>query len=77
MLTLSDVNSPDLNPIENVWAMMKQKVYAKHYNSLAELKAAVEAAWQGLSVDCLKSLMESFDRRKAKCLQLHGGYTGY
>jgi hypothetical protein len=70
-------NSPDLNPIENVWALMKRQVYSKPYSSLAQLKAAVEAAWQGLSNAYLKTLMDSFERRNAKCLELGGGYTGY
>ena len=29
--------SPDLNPIEDLWRIIKQKVYSSNYNSLAEL----------------------------------------
>jgi hypothetical protein len=70
-------NSPDPNPIENVWAAMKRQVYAKHHNTLAELKAAVQQAWAGLPVSTLKTLMASLDQRKAKCLQRDGGHAGY
>lgn len=70
-------NSPDLNPIENVWAWMKRRVYAKHHNSLRDLKRAVEAAWDALPVEYCNSLMHSLQRRKRVCLQLDGGYTGY
>ena len=70
-------NSPDLNPIENVWATMKHQVYCKHYNTLAELKAAVRLAWAGLPVSTLKTLMSSLDQRKAMCLQRDGGHAGY
>jgi transposase len=70
-------NSPDLNPIENVWAAMKRQVYSKHHNTLAELRAAVQQAWAGLPVSTLKTLMTSIDHRKAKCLQRGGGHAGY
>ena len=56
---------------------MKRQVYSKPYSFLAQLKAAVEAAWQGLSNAYLRTPMDSFERRKAKCLELGGGYTGY
>ena len=29
--------SPDLNPIEDLWRIIKQKTYSTDYNSLAEL----------------------------------------
>ena len=70
-------NSPDLNPIQTVWAVMKQQVYSRHYNTLVELTAAVEQAWQGLPGSYLKILMASFSSRKAKCLLAGGGYEGY
>lgn len=70
-------NSPDLNPIENVWGMIKKQVYGSHYTSLAELKAAVEAAWEAIPVHTLQNLMSSMPRRLQRVLQLKGGYTGY
>jgi len=70
-------NSPDLNPLENVWAWMKQKVYSKHYNSLAEMKRAVLDTWAALPDSMCRNLMHSLQRRKAKCLERNGGHTGY
>lgn len=70
-------NSPDLNPIENVWAWMKRRVYAQHYNSLAELRKAVLTAWEAVPASMLKNLMKSFNTRKKLCIERAGGHTGY
>ncbi|RCN33830.1 hypothetical protein ANCCAN_20330 [Ancylostoma caninum] len=39
--------SPDLNPIENLWAIVARKVYANgaQYNTVNDLKIAVLSAW--------------------------------
>lgn len=70
-------NSPDLNPIENVWAWMKQRVYSKQYNTLAELKAAVLETWQEVPDSMCSNLMHSLQKRKAICIERNGGYTGH
>ncbi len=70
-------NSPDLNPIENIWGMMKLEVYRKQYTNLDELKAAVEAEWQRIPVTTLRNCMLSIPRRLGKVVKLKGRYTGY
>ena len=35
-------NSPDLNPIENVWAILKDKVYEKQPKNETELAEVIE-----------------------------------
>lgn len=70
-------NSPDLNPIENIWGMMKLEVYRKQYNNLDELKAAVEAAWDRITLTTLRNCMRSIPRRMSKVIRLRGGYIGY
>eukprot|EP00775_Hariotina_reticulata_P003470 gene3470-biopygen5162 len=66
-------NSPDLNPIENGWVWMKQKVYSKHYNNLAQLKRAVLATWAALPNSMCRNLMHSLQERKTICLARKGG----
>lgn len=56
---------------------MKQKVYSKHYNTLAELKRGVLATWAALPNSMCRNLMHSLQERKAICLARKGGYTGY
>ena len=38
-------NSPDLNPIENLWSYMKNKVAEKQLFSAKELVAAIKEVW--------------------------------
>jgi transposase len=38
-------NSPDLNPIENCWVILKRKVAARNPTSLADLKKIIVSVW--------------------------------
>lgn len=38
-------NSPDLNPTENEWAIVKKKMRDTRPNNVDELKAAIKATW--------------------------------
>ena len=38
-------NSPDLNPIENLWTLMKNKVSQKQPTSDAELVKVIKEVW--------------------------------
>ena len=38
-------NSPDLNTIENLWRILKQKVLLKKFNNFRELQNATMQAW--------------------------------
>ena len=41
-------NSPDLNPVKNLWAILCHSVYAdgKQYTNITELKAAIISSWE-------------------------------
>ena len=38
-------NSPDLNPIKNLWTMIKKKVSRSNPGSLEELKQIIKEVW--------------------------------
>jgi transposase len=42
-------NSPDLNPIELVWADMKREIRSKMCTSLDEIKEAIGIYWRALT----------------------------
>jgi hypothetical protein len=71
-------NSPDLNPIENCWNQMKQKLKDVDISSLPKLKEALLKLWtQDLSRDYLASLSASMPRRIALVIKNGGDMTKY
>lgn len=71
--------SPDLNPMENAWGMISQKIYAqgKQYNSKKALKAAIIEAWQSIEQSTLAELIKSMERRFKDCIEVNGRKTKY
>ncbi|KIH45926.1 hypothetical protein ANCDUO_24024 [Ancylostoma duodenale] len=57
--------SPDLNPIENLWAIVARKVYANgaQYNTVNDLKVAVLSAWAYIPMDTINNLVSSMKNR--------------
>ncbi|KAF4709288.1 hypothetical protein FOZ63_032028, partial [Perkinsus olseni] len=69
-------NSPDLNPVENYWAILKRKIYAnnRQYNDLDTLWDAVQAAAKAISSAEVKNLTDSVDKRLEKLFITRGGH---
>ncbi len=71
-------NSPDLNPIENLWAVMKKKVAEKNCSSMEELKSQLKMTWvTDISVELCQNLAMSMPRRIKAVLDNKGYNTKY
>ncbi len=55
--------SPDLNPIENVWHTFKTLIFKEKVGKLSELPEAMKKCWQSISPDYCRKLIESMPRR--------------
>jgi transposase len=72
-------NSPDLNPIEHIWAHMKLRIaeeYA-HITSQAEMKQVVQEMWDAFGDDQFNALIESMPARIEAVIKAKGGSTKY
>jgi transposase len=71
-------NSPDLNPIEHIWPIIKDSIFQlpRPKNKL-ELILRVQQTWNLISVDLLKKLIFSFPRRIEACVLKGGQHSGY
>ena len=79
--------SPDLNPIEHVWAELKKLVYWLHselYTAegpedviMEKIKSAVYKAWKQISDKFLYSLIDSIHKQVKAVRKARGGYTWY
>lgn len=71
-------NSPDLNPIENLWAIMKGKLKKnKNITSLPLLIRAIKELWVTLPRPLMLKLAHSMPSRIKKCLENGGQMTKY
>ena len=79
-------NSPDLNPIENLWTLLKQKIYKirpdllhmpNNETTLNILMDTAKEAWQDIDLSVLEHLSESMPRRVQAIIDSAGRYTKY
>ncbi len=56
-------NSPDLNPIENLWGIVKRKMRDTRPNNADELKATVKETWASIPPQQCHKLITSMPRR--------------
>lgn len=70
-------NSPDLNPIENLWAWAQAEVDAAGCQNFAEFKQSVVETLQNVPQSMLARLVGSMKARIAACIAKGGDKTKY
>jgi transposase len=78
--------SPDLNPIENLWAIMKREIYRLYPDlefapdteeTLTRLIQAAREAWHAIDDTVLHNLSITMPHRVQAVLKADGWYTKY
>lgn len=79
-------HSPDLNPIEHVWARLKRTLYRMfpelsklkgNTADIAKFKECLQIAWEAIPQSFINTLLDSMPRRVAAVRQAKGSYSKY
>ncbi len=68
--------SPDLNPIENLFADMKRRLPDRHATTIDELLDAVHDEWNATSINTLMNLAHDMPERCRKVISANGYKIG-
>lgn len=69
--------SPDLNPMENLWAWLKRELDHECYANVDELRSGLLEIWNNMPVDILFALVESMPKRLEAVRTQRGFKTKY
>lgn len=71
--------SPDLNPIENLWAEIKRQLHnlKQKPSNIGELEKCVEKLWRAIPSETIENLVDSMPRRIEAVIAANGGPTKY
>ncbi len=69
--------SPDLNPIEHLWGILKQKVEERKVSNIHLLRDVDMEEWKRTSVATCEALVNSMPKRVKEVLENNGGHTKY
>lgn len=70
-------NSPDLNPIENLWGIVKRRLRQHRCSNLGDLKCAIREVWESVTPDDCARLVESMPARIQAVIIGKGAATKY
>jgi len=65
-------NSPDLNPIENLWGIMGKRIILKKPNNRQELETIARDVWKNLEFSMIENLIRSMEKRLKLVVELEG-----
>lgn len=69
--------SPDLNPIENLWYLLDIENSKNKKTNKKEFYEALALSWHNIDPELLKKLVESMPRRLEAVIKAKGGHTKY
>ena len=71
-------NSPDLNPIEQVWDELRRCFRRNHaIHTLNDLAAVLQVEWGNLHAPCIRRYVNGMRRRITTCIAQNGGHMRY
>ncbi len=69
--------SPDLNPIEHLWGILKQKVKERKISNIHQLCDVIMEEWKRNPVATCEALVNSMPKKVKAVLENNGGHTKY
>ena len=69
--------SPDLNPIENLWDIISRRLQCQTWRKPEELWRKILEIWNALPTDILLQLVTSMPSRLQAVVDVRGGHTEY
>ncbi len=67
--------SPDLNPIEHLWGILKRQVEHHSPSSIQSLKEVILEEWKKIDLAKCRQLVHFMPRRLGAVINNHGGHT--
>ncbi len=69
--------SPDLNPTEHMWGILKRKVEKHHVSNIQQLRDVIMEEWKRMPATNCAALVNSMPRRIKAVLDNNGAPTKY
>ena len=69
--------SPDMNPVENVWAILKANVATHNARTARTLAKWIRYEWKRLPPECTEHLIKSMKTRVQTLIQVEGDTATY
>ena len=70
-------NSPDLNPIENIWSILKRNVSERTPANLTELSQVASEEWLKISTETIRKTILTMKKRILQVIERNGAKCDY
>ena len=71
-ILLHPAQSPDFNPVEAIWNIIKARIRGRTFKSIEEFKAAIEAEWRHITLTQIRRRIREMPDRCERIFELQG-----